>query len=583
MRLVDLAWAHDPRTGPMRHSGRRRADKEEIPGRHQRLPASSASEAADEEQHCQKREPLTVDEKLALKRCRAKLRAAVQELGLLILPVDLEAFLACSYQASKIESLLADIQQLASRAADEVTEVITETEDDASDGEDDNSENERDDQKASKQNSKRRKTAQELAHEALTAKLAAMSAQASPADLPGSTQQGNIEAARCRKEKDEKPAKEKRTRRKTARQLAQEAIFAAMREAGLQATESRLSPELAEERENEFQEIRREAWLRRQLRQAEDMERRRQQKAEAEEQARREAEAIQEALRIRQARREARRQKEAEIRCSPSAHEDNIRISSDGAYSEDDGSEDYLEMLEQKLAAASGMQDLLQDDRSRSISRSQERRQKARERMKAMQQEQVELKHEEALAREREGMDEREQDAAEREAYRLKQEMSDSDPVAAQRLQWLIEFARIGSTEEAAAKVMKVALETNDELKDKLQNLQDLAHAIGADVEGFIDDFLSFAASSSAPLCSFFELGVRPRKGSAPLSQNIRRKAKRARWILRASVKNKYFSYLEMEAESQMPIQNDVPARLYGERTLQGRRSGSRCGSRSRR
>lgn len=66
-------------------------------------------------------------------------------------------------------------------------------------------------------------------------------------------------------EEKEKPAKEKTYRRKTPRQLAQEAIFDAMWAANMRPTETRLSPELKQERALQAEEARQE---RRRLREA---------------------------------------------------------------------------------------------------------------------------------------------------------------------------------------------------------------------------------------------------------------------------------------------------------------------------
>lgn len=70
---------------------------------------------------------------------------------------------------------------------------------------------------------------------------------------------------------DAKPAKEKRYRRKTPRQLAQEAIFDAMWASGLRPTETRHSPELREARRRQVELEREERRKRREARLKEEV------------------------------------------------------------------------------------------------------------------------------------------------------------------------------------------------------------------------------------------------------------------------------------------------------------------------
>lgn len=313
-------------------------------------------------------------------------------------------------------------------------------------------------------------------------------------------------------------AKEKKYRRKTPKQLAQEAVFRAMRDGGLVPEETRLSPELAEVRREAFLAERAAAKERRARRIREAKEQRRRQLQEDSAEERRCAEDFEKVLQERERRREERRQKEQEV----GKRKNSLYDLEDFTGNEESSCSSAIRVLrppgdgeDPEGEFAAGVIKSAEQRRAEKLRHKEHRAQRDQERRRHEQQRRADA---EATLR----MEEVE--------YHLRQLQAGAEPATAERLERLAEFAQIGGNVEAAAEVAKTAVQKCSELAESLREVQDMRRK---DPEGYADEALMLLAECAVP---FFELGVRPPEGAPVLPSDVRNRVKRVRLALRAMI-----------------------------------------------
>lgn len=175
---------------------------------------------------------------------RQDLKRLVESLGLLVSGVELEKFcLKAPGDAEELEDLAEEVQRLANLPPEDVTEELTETDEDE----------------------KKSKKVEETEVPSCTfcngTGLNCVSKHSCM--FCDGTGKQKVEPVA---EQEEQPVKEKKYRRKTPKQLAQEAIFDAIWASGMRPTETRHSPELRQARQERQEREREERRLRREHR-----------------------------------------------------------------------------------------------------------------------------------------------------------------------------------------------------------------------------------------------------------------------------------------------------------------------------
>lgn len=258
MRIVDLAWQNDPRLrwvslkAPAESAVK--VDSAPAPaaadgaGPEAPLPGSVAQQLAEKLAEEEKRKQ--DDLKKIAKGRRQELKRLVESLGLLVSGVELEKFcLKAPGDAEELEDLAEEVQRLANLAPEDVTEELTETDEDE------------------KKSKKVKETEVPSCTFCNGTGLNCVSKHTCM--FCDGTGKQKVEAV---EEQEEQPVKEKKYRRKTPKQLAQEAIFDAIWASGMRPTETRHSPELRQARQERQDREREERRLRREQRLKEERE-----------------------------------------------------------------------------------------------------------------------------------------------------------------------------------------------------------------------------------------------------------------------------------------------------------------------
>lgn len=253
MRIVDLAWQNDPRLRwvslkkapaepPVKVDSAPAATAADGVGSEAPLPGSVAQQLAEKLADEEKRKQDEL-KKIAKVR-RQDLKRLVESLGLLVSGVELEKFcLKAPGDAEELEDLAEEVQRLANLPPEDVTEELTETDEDE----------------------KKSKKVEETEVPSCTfcngTGLNCVSKHSCM--FCDGTGKQKVEPVA---EQEEQPVKEKKYRRKTPKQLAQEAIFDAIWASGMRPTETRHSPELRQARQERQEREREERRLRREHR-----------------------------------------------------------------------------------------------------------------------------------------------------------------------------------------------------------------------------------------------------------------------------------------------------------------------------
>ncbi|CAJ1456003.1 unnamed protein product, partial [Effrenium voratum] len=299
MRLVDLAFRHDPRLLWERNAAAGDESRTRAPQKKTSAPRSPQRRKEPSEEELRKQE----ETKRVAKSRRQQLRKLVESLGLLVSGVELERFCLKATDTEELEDLAEEVGRLAQLPPEDVTEELTETDE---------------------EDSKSKKKEEAVVPDCTFCHGTGMNAVSKTACMfcDGSGKQ-HVEEAPA-EEVEEAPPKEKRYRRKTPLQLAQEAVFDAMWASGMRPTETRHSPELRQERRERQEREREERRRLRELRQKEEREREQQLRAE---QAK-EEETIEEQFARRAAAREARAAEE-EAKAEPEQNEPEEELDED--------------------------------------------------------------------------------------------------------------------------------------------------------------------------------------------------------------------------------------------------------------
>ena len=230
MRLVDLAWQNDPRlhwVSLKAESVALAADETRKAEETAERKGSCAAEKLAAKLAAEEKKKQDETKRIAKSR-RQQLKKLVESLGLLVSGVELEKFcLKAQGDAEELEDLADEVERLASLPPEDVTEELTETDEEE----------------------KTKKKTEEVEVPSCTfcngtglncvSKHTCMFCDGSGKQKV-EPKDGEVE--------EEKTVKEKRYRRKTPKQLAQEAIFDAIWASGMRPTETRHSPELRQER-----------------------------------------------------------------------------------------------------------------------------------------------------------------------------------------------------------------------------------------------------------------------------------------------------------------------------------------------
>ncbi|CAJ1363477.1 unnamed protein product [Effrenium voratum] len=299
MRLVDLAFRHDPRLLWERNAAAGDESRTRAPQKKTSAPRSPQRRKEPSEEELRKQE----ETKRVAKSRRQQLRKLVESLGLLVSGVELERFCLKATDTEELEDLAEEVGRLAQLPPEDVTEELTETDE---------------------EDSKSKKKEEAVVPDCTFCHGTGMNAVSKTVCMfcDGSGKQ-HVEEAPA-EEVEEAPPKEKRYRRKTPLQLAQEAVFDAMWASGMRPTETRHSPELRQERRERQEREREERRRLRELRQKEEREREQQLRAE---QAK-EEETIEEQFARRAAAREARAAEE-EAKAEPEQNEPEEELDED--------------------------------------------------------------------------------------------------------------------------------------------------------------------------------------------------------------------------------------------------------------
>lgn len=249
MRIVDLAWQNDPRLrwvslkAPTESPKADPAPVAADGANHGAPPGSVAQQLAEKLAEEEKRKQDEV-KKIAKSR-RQELKRLVESLGLLVSGVELEKFcLKAPGDAEELEDLAEEVQRLAALPPEEVTEELTETDEDE----------------------KKSKKVEENEVPSCTFCNGTGLNCVSKHTCMFCDGTGKQKVEPAEGEQEEQPVKEKKYRRKTPRQLAQEAIFDAIWASGMRPTETRHSPELRQARQERQEREREERRRRREQR-----------------------------------------------------------------------------------------------------------------------------------------------------------------------------------------------------------------------------------------------------------------------------------------------------------------------------
>lgn len=249
MRLVDLAWQNDPRLHWVSLDAKSAVPAKTSTTQPRFKPRADTLNAVPKVTEEEKRKQ--EEAKRIAKGRRQQLRKLVESLGLLVSGVELERYcLKVPGDAEELEDLADEVQRLAELPAEEVTEELTETDEELN-------------------NKKKTEEAEVPSCTFCNGTGLNCVSKCTCMFCDGSGKQKveeKVEAV------EDTPQKEKRYRRKTPKQLAQEAIFEAMWASGMRPTETRHSPELRQERRERQEREREERRLRREQRQKEEKE-----------------------------------------------------------------------------------------------------------------------------------------------------------------------------------------------------------------------------------------------------------------------------------------------------------------------
>jgi len=375
-KLVDLAWKHDPRLEEARRRGRKQKEEEQ--------------EAAEEEPE---EEQITEEER----KRREEEEAAAEEERRLEREVREEMRLTAKRQRARLRKV---VEQMHLRVdPDEFKRLCA--------------------------------ALSPQAMEELTAEVERLGS------MPDSSGEGSEDSDDGELGRQAGPAVARRGKRKTPKQLAQEAIFEAMRGAGLEPTETRLSPEEAEALE------------------------------------RAEAQAQELAMQRSRERAKKRREEEKEKRRQKQGEEEAIR------------------KLEQELW------EMNVEEKNDSRAREYPFEAPKAARRESQRREAEATRHQEEQRREQERCEQAEM-AARRTAElesQLEPYFRAGDPVTVERLNRLMDFHRIGGA-EAAFEVARAAISAAPELRELLESMEELRLL---DKEDYADEVFALLAECALP------------------------------------------------------------------------------------